>query len=93
MFVLNMTQTPITAEQAVQGVWECRLSEEIFSLLTFGRDEISVSAMMNRASRLAEIAIEARATIVLINGPEFFMPHVEVAMRFRGIMCYTNSNF
>jgi hypothetical protein len=87
--ILNLTQHNATNEQIAQGVIDLSADKkvELSALLTF--EELpDVDTLINRALKIAVIAIEAEAESVLIGGAPFFLNTLAATLMQHNIKSY-----
>lgn len=82
--IVNLTQHQATEAQAMEGVFNVDPSLNLGALLTFASAP-SEQEMKERAEKLANIAVEAKAEAAMIGGAGYFMRPLEEALRARGI--------
>ena len=79
--IINLTQHVSTAEQ---GCFEPADKKTVQGLLTFVSAPTKVE-MKARASKLAQIAVEANAEAAMIGGAPYFMSTLETALKEVGV--------
>lgn len=84
MNIINLTQHQATEAQIKEGVFNVDQSLNLAGLLTFSSAP-SEQEMVERAEKLADIAVEAKAEAAMIGGAGYFMRPLEEALRARGI--------
>lgn len=84
MVIANLTQHDSTPEQKAQGVVEPSDKQSIRGLLTFNAIP-SKEEMAERASKLADVAVNEKAEAAMIGGAPYFMSALERALKAEGI--------
>ena len=82
MKIINLTQHQATDAQMKEGVFNA--NQSLNDLLTFTAAP-SEQEMKERAEKLADIAVEAKAEAAMVGGAGYFMRPLEEALRARGI--------
>lgn len=80
--IVNLTQHMATEVQMKDGVFN--VDHNLSDLLTFVSAP-SEQEMKERAEKLADIAVEAKAEAAMIGGAGYFMRPLEEALKARGI--------
>lgn len=84
MSILNLTQHASSALQIADGVTEPTNKAEVQKLLTFIGCP-TAAEIVSRAAALADFAVAAGATSVMVGGAPWFMAALEAALWARGV--------
>lgn len=84
MTIINLTQHDSTPEQRLGGVVEPSDKQLIRDLLTFNSIP-SKEEMAEKASKLADVAVNEKAEAAMIGGAPYFMSALEMALKEHGV--------
>ena len=84
MNIINLTQHIATQDQEDEGVFEPENKQVVQDLITF-TSLPTKEDMIDRAKKLAEIALQSKANFAMVGGAAYFVPTLENELRAVGI--------
>lgn len=78
MNIVNLTQHIATQDQEDEGVFEPENKQVVQDLITF-TSLPTKEDMIDRAKKLAEIALQSKANFAMVGGAAYFVPTLEMS--------------